>query len=120
MFQVTSTVSFSDGRPSVVRSWTDLVKVHVVEHLEAALIHTLQKMNALSADIGKGKAPKMQTANPVTVTWDATVTEDGNLWASNVATWPGMGDEQVAWFLGLLDGELSHVDRTVKSRENKK
>ena len=121
MFTAVSTVSFSDGRPPVVKAWTDLGKAHVVEHLEANAISVLSKMNKMATDIAKGKVPKpaVSQAVPVTVKWDTSVTEDGMPWASMVCTWPKMNPEGIEWFLGLLDGEMSHLPADVKAKHKK-
>ena len=39
--------------------------------------------------------------------------------ASMVCTWPKMNPEGIEWFLGLLDGEMSHLPADVKAKHKK-
>lgn len=118
MFEVTATAT-AGSEELYSRVWSNLEKAGVVDHLEDKMISALAKMNALSSDVGHGRAPKPATTNPVEVVFTMLVTENGAKWAKATFEWPNMGIEQQQMMLGILNGELSTVDSAVKDNEVK-
>jgi hypothetical protein len=102
----------TEAKPPYERSWLGIEKVHVVEQLERGLMRAMLKMNSISGDIGRGKAPESTVTNPVELVLTATVLEDGVKWAKVTFEWPKMGEEQQALMIGIVDGELSASSET--------
>lgn len=126
MFDVNASFRFlkadgTEAKPPYARSWLGVEKVQVVEQLERALMKAMLKMNAISADVGRGRAPKPSCTNPVELVLTAEVLEDGVKWSKVTFEWPKMGEEQQALMLGIVDGELAGtVQEETQKAESKK
>jgi hypothetical protein len=125
MFNVITTFSFlnadgSQAKSAIVEEWSNLEKVKVVDQLEDRLMQFLLKLNALSTDIIKGKVKKDVTTAPLEVRLEALVTKNGKKWTRAVFEWPNMGEEQQAVMLGLFNGEMDTLDKTLSSHSKGK
>ena len=116
MFNAKLTIGFSGIKPDVVFEWANLTKVDTVSHLEDRLIKCLVKLNDMSDDVIRGRAPMPTTTDPVEMTLEFLIEEDGVKWHRSLLEWPKMGDEQQALFLGLLAGELATLPGEVKGK----
>jgi hypothetical protein len=124
MFTIDCTVSYhnadgSKAKDDYVRKWEGLEKEHVVEHFEAAYSRWMTKLNRLSVDINKGRAPMPSTTKPVEMRMDIVISENGAKWCRALHEWPHMGEEQQSLLIGMLSGELSSMPEDVRGREKR-
>jgi len=116
MFNAKLTIGFSGTKPDVVFEWANLTKVDTVSHLEDRLIKCLVKLNDMSDDVIRGRAPTATATNPIEMTLEFLIEEDGTKWHRSLLEWPKMGDEQQAMLLGLLHGQLATLPGEVKGK----
>jgi hypothetical protein len=116
MFDVTLTVGLGPAKDPVVFEWGDVSKVQAVADLEQRLVKALLKLNSMSQAIIAGTIPAGTTTNPVEMTIEFLVTEDGAKWHRTVLEYPKMGEEQQSLILGMLTGELSGVSKETKAK----
>jgi len=115
-FSITATLK-AGSKPDYTRVWDDLDKITVVEDFEHAWNRAMMKLTNISISVARGKSPKATNTNPVTVTANIEVLEDGKLWLKQLTEWPNMGDEQQAVLMGMIDGELSMMPGTSRGKQ---
>ncbi len=121
MFEVIAKVTFhgDDGREvkePKIYNWTNLEKVSVVEDLEDSMVRALTKLNNISKEMVRGRAPIPTTTNPLELRLEMVVLEDGVKWTRAIFEWPNMGEEQQGMLIGIFDGELANMSKHVKDR----
>jgi len=116
VFEVTLTVGLGPAKEPVNFIWGDLEKIQIVNDIERRLIGALMKLNSLSQAIIDGKVPGGTTTNPVEMTIEFLVTEDGEKWHRTTLEYPKMGEEQQALLIGMLTGELSSMSKETKAK----
>ena len=125
MFEVNAAFTFlkpdgTEAKPPYVRSWVDVEKVEVVEQLERSLMKAMLKMNDFSGETVTGNMPKLSDLNPCEMRLTAEVLEDGVKWTKVTFEWPNMGEGAQSLMMGIVNGELSTIDRGVKGKEKKR
>ena len=95
--------------------WGDLSKMQAVADLERRLVEMLMKLNGLSQAVIDGKLVTSTPTNPVEMTIEFLVTEDGKKWHRTLLEYPGMGDEGQAVLIGMLTGELTTLSRETRT-----
>lgn len=116
MFDVTLTLGLGPVKDPVVFAWGDLDKIQIVNDLERRLVSALAKLNALAQAVIDGQVPGGTTTNPIEMTVEFLVTEDGEKWHRTTLEYPKMGEEQQAMLIGMLTGELSGMSKETKAK----